>query len=354
MAFFETLNFSSANEDGASELAALEGSTRILCITGSGTRPLDMLLTAGAEVVALDANPVQNALLELKMAAMAVMDREAYLAFIGIAEGTDRSATYAGLRGTISPQARAYWDTQPGAIAKGVWYAGQWERLLRWNARFLRLLRGRKVRALMQAADRGAQHQLWRQGFSGGGRLAMVEALARDLVWRLVMREPAAAHMPPASEVAAYIEARFAAATTQFLLRDSDCATLALLGRHSPEGALPVHLSAENYQTVRGGLPRLRIVTASLHELAERDPGGFDGFSLSDFGSYCSQEDYGAHWRAILASASPGSRYCERIFLNEMALPDPRIAIDQALSDRLSASDRSVIYRIRAGTIGTA
>lgn len=37
--FFQPLNFASSNEDDRSEFAALSGAARILCPTGSGTRP---------------------------------------------------------------------------------------------------------------------------------------------------------------------------------------------------------------------------------------------------------------------------------------------------------------------------
>lgn len=354
MAFFETLNFSSANEDGDSELAALAGATRILCLTGSGTRPLDLLAGTARQVVALDANPVQNALLALKVAAMARMERAQYLAFVGISPDENRPKAYAALRAELDPQARSYWDAHPRAIARGIWHAGQWERLLGWNARFLRLFRGRAVKALMAAPDLAAQQQVWREYFTAKGWLGGLEALGRDLVWRLVMREPAAAYLPPASEVAAYLQERFAAASACFMLRESDCATLALQGRHSADGALPVHLRDENYDRVRADLPRLRIISADLADLTKHEPRGFDGFSLSDFGSYCGMADYAACWHAVLAAAIPGARYCERIFLNDMSPPSPRIGVNEPLSARLSASDKAVIYRIRAGTIGPA
>ena len=70
MGFFEALDFTSSNEDGRSELTALAGARRILCLTASGTRPLDLLLSDATEIVALDLNPVQNALLDLKVAAI--------------------------------------------------------------------------------------------------------------------------------------------------------------------------------------------------------------------------------------------------------------------------------------------
>ena len=86
-------NFTSTNEDGETERAALSGCRRILCLTGTGTRVLDLLGLGADEIVALDANRVQNALLALKMAAIARLDRDDCLAFLGIAPSPDRLKT---------------------------------------------------------------------------------------------------------------------------------------------------------------------------------------------------------------------------------------------------------------------
>ena len=354
MEFFANLNFSSSNEDGETELAALAGTRRIVCLTGTGTRALDLLLSDAEEVIALDSNPVQNALLALKVAAIERLDRADCLAFLGIAPSARRGEWYRDIRERLHPAARDYWDRNRGLIASGVWHAGKWEKLLGWNGRFLALVRRRAVAALMEANSIGEQAEVWKRSFTASPLRGAIETFGRDLVWRLVMREPAAAFLPGAGEVGKRIEADFERAARSFLFRDSDTATLALRGRHAADGALPVHLRAENYDRVRTGLPRLRPLVGGLADLAGLDTGECDGFSLSDFGSYCGPDDYAACWQGIMAVATPGARYCERIFMNEMNLPSARIVIDRAQSERLSHSDKSIIYRIRAGRIERA
>lgn len=55
----------------------MQGCRRILSLTGTGTRVLDLLGGDAEEMVALDVNRVQNFLLELKIAAIARLDRTA-------------------------------------------------------------------------------------------------------------------------------------------------------------------------------------------------------------------------------------------------------------------------------------
>ena len=349
--FFAKLNFSSTNEDGATEIAALAGAQRILALTGTGTRVLDLLLTDATEVIALDANPAQNALLALKMAAIVTLDYDACLAFLGIAPAADRAATYAMLRHRLDPAAQRYWDAQPALVTKGVWHAGQWERLLRWNARFLALFRGAAVRGVMAAATPEVQAAIWTRHFTSGRWQRRIESFARDIVWRFVMREPAAAYLPSAARAGARIEADFAAAARRFRFADSDVATLALTGRHTTTSALPVHLRRTHYAHVQSALPRLRSVVGTLADLPTIDIPLCDGFSLSDFGSYCGPEDYAACWQGIISKAAPGAVFCEREFMNSMAPPSDRVIINPERSAQLSDSDQSIIYRIRAGHI---
>lgn len=72
MSFFHTLNYSSCNEDGLTELRALDvqPGDHVCCITGSGDRVLHMLLGNPDQVSAFDLNPAQNYLLELKISAI--------------------------------------------------------------------------------------------------------------------------------------------------------------------------------------------------------------------------------------------------------------------------------------------
>ena len=93
--FFETVNYSSSNEDSRSEIRALQliSQDSVLCITGSGARTLDLLIANPAKVVSLDFNPCQNFLLELKIAAMHELDYEEFLEFLGVNNSLKRKDT---------------------------------------------------------------------------------------------------------------------------------------------------------------------------------------------------------------------------------------------------------------------
>ena len=351
MDFWQNLNFSSANEDGETECRALTGAKRILCLTGSGTRPLDMLLTEAEEVIALDVNPAQNALLALKLAAIERFEYDDLLGFLGIAESLERRTQYQALRPQLDAATRAYWDRHLRQIDRGVWHAGKWEKLLWWNAQLLRLFRGRSIDQLLSAPTLAEQERIWRERFDDSGLRRILGMIGRDWVWKWVMREPAGEFLPEPREVVRRLATDFARAAASHLFRESDFAMLIFRGYHVPGPALPLHLRKENYDRLREGLPRLRVVQGGLTDLTVQGLDQIDGFSLSDFGSYCSPAAYAACWSVIMAAAAPEARYCERIFMNDLALPFAQIIEDKAASASLSQSDRAIIYRIRTGMI---
>ncbi|MDX2285713.1 MAG: DUF3419 family protein [Bacteroidia bacterium] len=354
--FFSTLVYAAANEDSRSELRALHSGPqdRILCLTGSGARPLDLLTAPGGELTALDLNPAQTRLLHLKAAAIAQLDAPALHRFLGIAGGTDRMAAYRRLRASLPPDTAAWWDRHPHHLRRGVLYAGIWEHYLALMAQ-AGALRGSLRRRLFDAPDLDTQARIWEREWEGPLWTAYLRFLAQRWLWRYALREPGIDLIPPDADLAAILHRRFGDFARRCLLRESDFAVLLFWGQYQPEYALPLHLRPESLDAVRRGLPRLRAVTASLEDwLPGQPPASVQGFSLSDFASYAGPEPYRRIWAGVLHAAAPGARFCERQFLAVQDLPPglgSRIRTDAALSAELTASDRSFIYTIRAGVI---
>lgn len=315
---------------------------RVLCLTASGTRPLDLLMSDAAEVVALDLNPAQNQLLVLKVAALRTLETDDLYAFLGLTGG-DRIGLYRQVRLALDDP--AFWDARPGVIRDGVWYAGRWEKVLRFGAFGTGLIRGRHIDALFAAPTLDDQAEIWRRHFDDSLWRAAIRTLSGRFFWQHVIGEPGGAFLPDAEGCVERLNGAFREAAGRFFFRGSDFAWLIFRGRHHPD-ALPVHLRRENLEVVRRRLDRLTIADGSLADMSRIDR--FDAFSLSDFGSYCDQAAYDACWRGVKAAAQPGARYCERVFMNPLSAP---VAVDEALSTDLTRSDKAIIYHIRAGLL---
>jgi S-adenosylmethionine-diacylglycerol 3-amino-3-carboxypropyl transferase len=355
--FFNKINYSSANEDGASERAALRGSLEgqiALAITGSGSRPLELLISKPERVIAIDVNPSQNFLLELKMAAMRILPYPEFVSFIGITPCDSRIKIYQDLRSLISPQAGAFWDSHLGPIQRGVLYCGRWEKYLRRMSLLLRIFRPAKSRRLMFSENLECQRVFWKGAWDDQFWNTMLKIVGHRKLWEYVAREPGAEWIPSGASASQIMAHRLGRASRHIHFRKSAFAWLFFTGKYNAAESLPCSLSPEYYQVIKEGLPAVKIVTQSLSEYLQNTKEKFAAFSLSDFGSYASPEQYCQTWQAVTrASSQAGARVVEREFLVPR-VPEEicgvKLERDRATEEKLALSDRSMVYDFVVGT----
>ncbi|MDQ3035839.1 MAG: BtaA family protein [Myxococcota bacterium] len=107
---------------------------RVLMVASGGCTALGLLALEQVErVVAVDANPAQLCLVELRRQAMIHLPLADQLRLLGAepCDGEVRAATYARLRAHLPEPTRAHFDARPDEIASGVLHAGRFEALFR-------------------------------------------------------------------------------------------------------------------------------------------------------------------------------------------------------------------------------
>ena len=348
--FFSALNYSSINEDWRSELSGLRlsGGERVLCVTGSGARPLDLLAAAPVSVVAVDCNPAQTALLRLKLAAIEGLGYDEYAAFLGLraASGSWRVGTLRTLASGMPAAARAFWSQREDAVARGVLYQGRWERYHARVARLVRLIHPARVRALLGFGDLLAQRawvgrswndRRWRATFSAACSRPVVRALGGDPAYCARAPVPAGRRL----------HERMGGLLRRVLARHSFMVGLVLTGR-LPAEELPPHLTEPGHRVLRERAAALECVTADAAVLlASGRCGGFDRFSLSDVGSFLDDAQLEALLGSVAAAAAPAARIVLREFLTGHRWPPAaaaRLRREPALEARLARDDRSFAY----------
>jgi S-adenosylmethionine-diacylglycerol 3-amino-3-carboxypropyl transferase len=349
--FEQTVNYASSNEDSRSEIRALriEDRDTILCITGSGARPLDLLTASPGKIVSIDFNPCQNFLLELKMAAIQKLDYREYLEFLGVTRSENRQDRYRSLRESLSAQAREFWDSHASIVRKGVLYQGRWERYFRSLAFCVNCARPRLLRKIFSAGTVAEQAALWRRKWANPVWRSFLRTISMRRVWKYAFGDPGFfLHVPESFSIHAYLENRFNDAFDHFRVSESPFARLLFFGKFDREGALPMHMREEHYDTIRRNLPRITIVTQSLEDYLNAYGGPpFQKFSLSDFASYTGPDQHRTIWEKIVHNASPGALVCERQFLVKREPPAgirPAISRNRRLENELGRMDNSIFY----------
>ena len=265
----------------------------VLSICSAGDNALAMLLLEPRSVTAIDMNPAQTALLELKLAAIRTLSHPEFVCLVGVREGHDRLALYQRVRDQLSEGAVAFWDANLDDIAAGLVHRGRLESYIgAFNAEHLPELWPEGL------ADRlFAEQSLEDQAslFSSEAATAAFEARFRWYFGREKMaeqgRDPAQFEHVDEGDVGGYFWRRFSWACTSLPLSTNFYVEHFLTSRYRDLSLGPPYLRPENFERLRGLVDRVRIVTGELEGvLFEHPVGTFSKANLSDIFEYMSEE----------------------------------------------------------------
>jgi S-adenosylmethionine-diacylglycerol 3-amino-3-carboxypropyl transferase len=346
--FFNRIVYSSANEDERSEVYSLQGKHTILCITGSGSRPLSLLSDTVEQIVSIDFNPTQNHLLALKIACYRALDYEDCIGFLGVCESSRafRVETYQNkLRRCLPESSQSYWDSNLRLIERGVWTAGLWER-------FLKLItlpaktKNCDFDALFESDNVTEQQSVWRNRCSTFWFSTYLSLISSRFLWEHIFREPGIKCIPKETSIKGFLMESLDRFTGKHLLRQSPYGHFFLRGKFDIN-CLPEHMQREHYARIRRNIGKIQIRTESLLDHLYDHPNRYDGFSLSDFSSYTDDKTYETIWKAVESSAANGAVACERQFiikrdpLNHLSALCSR---DETAEAHLLNTDTSIFY----------
>ena len=354
------LNYSAANEDGRSELAAfgLRGAERVLCIAGGGERPLDLLTgdAAPGEIVVVDANPDQVHLFELKRAALRGLSGPEAFALVGLvnADGAARQRLLLTISNDLPPATRDFFSRRgAGSLRRGALYAGRFERFCALVSLAVRTVMGRAVDDLFEATDMEQQRKYVARAIEGGRWRALLGTLCRPIWFRILLDDPAF-HRTGVGDVGAYIRNRIDRALWHVPARDNFLLALLLRGRYLPDrGVVPACYRDGALARVRARLSETTLTTRveSLADVLHDDEPGFDAMSLSDVLSYVETPAARRLFEGVARALRPGGIAVFRELLTavdfESIAWDLPLVRDLDTERDLAQRDSSFVYRFR-------
>jgi S-adenosylmethionine-diacylglycerol 3-amino-3-carboxypropyl transferase len=361
------------------EALNLRPDDEVMVITSAGCNALDYALCNPKRVTAIDANPRQGALLELKIAAIRALDDDDVFAFFGTGRHPDARNIYQRrLRTQLSPMARRIWDRQIG------WFCGRsgdsfyFHGLSGIVARLMRTyirMRPGLASALSQLMDCDDLEQqaavydhevaprLWTPFLSW--------AISRQATMSLLgvppaqTREVAAHHdavARPDHSVAGFIRACIERVFRNLPLWSNYFWTCYLRGGYTRDNC-PEYLKPDNLAALRSGLiDRIEVRTGFISRVLADDERPFSRFVLLDHQDWMGAHrpaDLAEEWSLLLRRASPDAM---AIFRSARADPPwlPATTVDTSqgrmrLGERLRF-DRELAARLhdqdRVGTYG--
>ncbi len=318
-----SLVYNTCWEDPAVDRKALElgADDTMLVITSAGCNALDYALQGPRRIYCVDANPRQNALLELKVAGIRELSFDDFFALFG--DGHHRRFTELyrrHLREQLSPFAREWWDRHgdwfasrrgtfyfhglSGLVARGV---RAWLRT-RPNLResIAQLLAARSLQEQQQIYDDHVESQLW----SRFVRWTIAQPMVMNLLGvPYPQRRLVEAQHPDG--IAGYIRASVQYVFRQLPLTDNYFWRVYLTGQYSRD-CCPEYLKPENFQRLKdGGIDCIDIHTQTVTGFLVRNQVPISRFVLLDHMDWMSSYypmALAEEWQAILDRATPGAR----------------------------------------------
>ena len=326
----------------------------VVTIGSAGDNAIGLLLDDPRRILAVDLNPAQTALAELKLAAVRSMPGDV-AGFVGALSATGRPDArrldrYELVRRQLSDGASRFWDTHADEIADGVAHAGRFERYLAWFRRgLLPIVPGRAVvRDMLAARDVEEQRRIYRGRWDGCAWRALFRVFFGRRLLSALGRHPAFFDQASGRGVGAHFLARAVDGLTATPIHANPYLTFMLAGRYRLPDAAPAYLDPSNAAPLAARADRLQVATCSLldalHGLGD---GTVDAFYLSDIFELADPAGYEACLAEVARVGRPGARLCYWNNLVERTRPASladRVSPMADLAVRLHAHDRAFIY----------
>jgi S-adenosylmethionine-diacylglycerol 3-amino-3-carboxypropyl transferase len=345
----------------------------VLVITSAGCNTLDYALCAPNHVYAVDMNPRQNALLELKIAAIRTLDFDTFFEMFGRGriEGFDGLYRHR-IRPALGTAARAYWDSRtrffdPNKRRDNFYYHGT-SGIFAWLLnQYLDRRPGLRemVDQILAAPSLAEQQAIYYGGLKEQFWSRPVRwAARRDATLAMVgvpkaQRQQVERHY--AGGIQEFMEHCLEAVFAALPLGDNYFWRVYLTGGYTPE-CCPEYLKRDNFEALKGGLvDRISTHTETIEGFLRTNDVRISRFVLLDHMDWLSTNRrhlLQREWQAIVDRAAPECRVIWRSGGLEVDFVDPlRVQLgagacrvgdllryDRALAARLHEQDRVHTY----------
>jgi S-adenosylmethionine-diacylglycerol 3-amino-3-carboxypropyl transferase len=356
-------------------LLNLKKESSVVMITSAGCNALDYALDKPAEIHCVDMNPRQNALLELKIAAIQHTNFDNLFHFFGTGAHKEAKNVYeTALRPTLPPFARQYWDKnlhffEPKGLRKSFyWHATSG--LVAWFFSKYFSIQG-KSRAIAEqlfaatsmTEQKALYYQLESKLMTKSIKWLMSQHLfmcflgvpesQQKLLSVVETAEKDAGKAKNTEGVAVkFIQAALRRVFTELPISDNYFWQLYFNGKYTPE-CCPNYLKSENHALLKQETSKIRTHTTTITNFLDRNPAKYSHYVLLDHQDWLAANDHAAlvaEWEAILKNSQKGTRILLRSAASEVDF-FPEFVHQQVFFEKEKTADMHKLDRV--GTYGS-
>lgn len=350
----------------------LKSDDRVLVITSAGCNALDYLLAGVAGVHAVDMNPIQNSLLELKRACIRCLDYDDFWKFFGEGKHPRAKEIYQStLRQALPEYARLWWDRKIGYFAGRGWRSsfyyrgtsGLFAKLVMTKLNLFGRMR-EPIHQFLNAKTLEEQAEIWMT------RLHK-KVITPSMKWFLGRQFTMTLVGVPGPQIqqirqqypgglVKFIEDCVLVVATKLPIQTNYFWRVYVEGRYQKD-CCPNYLRPENFPRLRGLVDRLEISTGTVEQFLKSTPHKISKFTLLDHMDWMARKNPKGlvdEWNALLRAARPDSTILYRSaglhvdYLDDLQVQSARgparlgdlLMQDRDLAERLHPVDRVHTY----------
>lgn len=307
------------------ELLKLDGNSRVVAITSAGCNILDYLLDDPAEIYAVDVNPRQNALLQLKLTLLQEGNYEDFFEVFGKGRHQDFPGLYDRIQDQLPLEARKFWGNKAKyfdqrGLKKSFYYQGAagmaawlFLKCLYLTRPGLRSLIFDLVEARTLAQQRRIYQDIEPRLWSGVSLW-----LARQPALMTMLGVPRPQIQLIQNEypggLSCFVQDKMRHVFTEVLISDNYFWRVYITGEYEP-GCCPNYLRPKNFKYLRFRSSRVQTFTGTLTAFLKARPGNYSHFILLDHQDWLAWHTPAAlkeEWELILENSRPGARILMR------------------------------------------
>lgn len=342
-------------------LLQLQPDSEVVMITSAGCNALAYLLDQPKIIHAVDVNPRQNALMELKKAAFKTCEYQELFKLFG--EGVHPSVDYlytAKLRNQLPGYAQTYWDKQINffngrGLRKSFYFHGTSGTFAWLTQQYLKTRKTvyRKITELFQATSLEEQREVYQQIES--------RLVNRPLQWMVNRHLSMCLLGVPRSQQKLFVHTYEQGAIgfileclrhicTELPLQENYFYHLYFHGHYKQECS-PAYLKKANFKELQQEVGRIHTHTQTISDFLRQNPGHYSHYVLLDHQDWLADNNIPAleeEWRLILANSRPGTKILLRSAAQEVhffpSFVKERLHFEQALTQKTHQEDRVGTY----------
>ncbi len=344
-AYFDSFNYSFANEDSRVEASLCRNYKSAVSICGAGGRAFALIPSGISTLKIIDISDIQILYARFQFELIKKMERDDFLRLMGFKkdslENRRRLLAQLNLQSEISDFAEAIPDA---GLSKGLIYSGRWENYLMTVSKWIRFLLRHDFRPYFEAGNLQEQQKLFQNRWPKNRLKFLMKLIANPHLMNKILYKGRMAG-GQSEDLISFLKRNFETFFQTRPAREGFFHQLLFLGEVGFEEAYPPHLSLENYKKIQKFSGEIKFIKKDLISALQSEEGEF--WSCSDVLSYFGEKDL-EQLEQTLERRNSHQRLVFRSFLKHPFIDPPKLWQKRAdLEADAASQDSTCLYNFQ-------